>query len=1010
MPHMRKETDRGSSAVARIKRSNMLKRQRMAAILIFAAVLLLVVALAVVLYVVDIYSFEDINGDEYLVKRVDGAYALCYKDGEVCGTVDFQSKKCYLTKIGTIVLVDGESGKTEIKVVPATEGTEMQYYNQYVSLFNTMTYDKNKVKEDAQVIESIEVHNLNGSFTFVRADGNNFVIDEHPDTAFSSLSFAQFSSVCGSAVASRRLENPVKLQNGSIDYTEYGLAPEKREKTEKDELGNEIKVEFDYIPTYYIITAANGDWHKVTVGDKTVTGDGYYARYDGGEVSGKTQSARDTVYVLTITDLALSDGYNAFELLNGRIEDFVSPQIVHPMGVSEYFNVKDFTVYKDIDYAKIYAALAEKFTEEDAGSEEFLKEYQRLFELHSKKVCDFSFYEMSDRNGTMDAYVPYISNLEYTSGYYLNSDNVDLMLSAFYQTEFGGVVKLSPTEDDLEEYGLLNSAYVVGYFFKTKDENGDAVYVENYVEISEKDENGIYYAYSETYDMIVSVKESSFDFLRWDETYWYDESYIKLGISNVDSILIESPAFKTKFEIEDSASKYLGYVARSGKKIVIGEKEYVIEKGEDGKYVLTTGGAAVKPQYLGDYLITPVRYTTSERQDDNYIFSEASEVDINGDGANDAVMYYFYDVVYNKGEYCLVAQVVCADQNGNQIGNTEVVFGEKAYVSPYFVTRNGYLFFASKYSSIGMKIDEVYGQYKRGAWGNGNVFVTSRGQKLLVDAENGQWMFIGDVSCGLYLADSESSRLASRAVSVPALYDEKGNLRKYGDVFYPLTDKKLQYDEELETIVAYDRVNKEWQGITSDDCTIGVWGECVYYVLEGGISVLVDTSTGDFGEVSVLSNPIYIADVMSDGELLDYVIEKDGFTASSKVATAMQNFQEFYKYLLTASFEGLASLDESEKAELRGYDDFTSGENEACVLKITLKASDFKGNEREIVYRFYRYSERRAYLTIEMPDDTGSSSERAYGNFDVLYSFVRKVIEDAQKIVNEQPVYSQNKY
>ena len=1010
MPHIRKETDRGLSAPARIKRSNMLKKQRMAAIFIAVAVLLLIVALAVVLYLADIYSFEDINGDEYLVKRVDGAYTLCYKDGEVCGTVDFQGKKCYLTKVGTIVLVDGESGETEIKVVPATEGTETQYYNQYVSLFNTMTYDKNQVKEEAQIIESIEVHNLYGTFSFAREEGNDFVIDEHRDTAFSSLSFSQFATACGSAVASRRLENPVKLENGAIDYAEYGLAAEKREKTEIDDLGNETSVEYDYTPTYYIITAINGDWHKVTVGDATVTGDGYYAKYDGGEVGGKAQSARDTVYVLMITDLALSDGYNAYELLNGRIENFVSPQIVYPMGVSEYFNVKDFTVYKDIDYAKIYESLSEKFTEEDAGSEEFLKEYQRLFTLHSKKVCDFSFYEMSDRNGTMDAYVPYISNLEYTSGYYLNGDNVDLMLSAFYQTEFGGVIKLSPTEEDLEKYGLLNSPYVVGYFFKTKNEKGEPIYVQNYVEISEKGDDGTYYAYSETYDMIVSVKESSFNFLEWDETYWYDESYIKLGISNIDSILIESPAFSTKFDIEDSASKYLGYVARSGRKITIGEKEYVIAKGEDGKYVLTSDGVPVKSQYSGDYLITPIRYTTQERQDKNYIFSEASEVDLNGDGTNDAVMYYFYDVVYNQGEFYLVAQVVCADQNGNQIGNTEVVFGEKAYVSPYFMTRNGYLFFASKYSAIGMKLDETYGQYKRGTWGNGNVFVTSKGQKVLVDTESGEWLLIGEVSCGVYLADSENSRLEKRAVKVPALYDENGNLRKYGDVFYPLTDKKLQYDDELETIVAYDKLKKEWQGITSDECTIGVWGECEYYVLEGGITVLVDTGTGDFGEVSVLSNPIYIADVIADGELLDYVIEKDGFTASSKSATAMQNFQEFYKYLLTASFEGLASLDESEKAELRGYDDFTSGENDACVLKITLKASDFKGNEREVVYRFYRYSERRAYLTIEMPDETGSSSKIAYGNFDVLYSFVRKVIEDAQKVINEQPVYSQNKY
>ncbi len=1007
---IKRETNQGLTAPERVKRSNMLHKQRIAAIIIFAAVLLLIAALAVVLYVVDIYSFEDINGDEYLLKKIDGVYALCYKDGEVCGTVDFQSNKCYITAIGTIVYVDGESGKTTIKVVPETEGTEIQYYEYYVSLFNTMTYDENAVKEDAQIIESIEVHNSEGSYKFVRDENYDFVIEGHTSAPYSLISFAQFANTCGSAVASRRLENPVLLEGGAIDYAEYGLAGETRERVELDADGKESVVEYEYTPTYYVITAKNGDYHKILVGDVTVTGDGYYAKYEGGVVKGKAQSARDTVYVLSITEIALTEGYNGYELLVGRLENFITPRIVYPMGLTEYFNVKDFAIYGNIDYKSIYAALAEKFGEADAGSEEFLEEYTRLFEQYSKKVCDFSFYDMSERSGTMNAYVPYISNLEYTAGYYLNGDNVDLMLQGFYETEFVEVVRLSPTDEELDSLGLLDPAFVVSYLFKTENEKGEEVYVENHVEISERQSGGIYYAYASSYDMIVSVKESSFAFLEWDETYWYDENYIQLGISNIDSILIESPAFSTEFEIEDSASKYLGYIAQSGRKIVIGEKEYVIEKNEQGKYVLKSSGEALTPFYSGDYLITPVSYSGGERADGNYIFSEASEVDSDGDGTNDAVLYYFYDVVYNQGEYYLIAQVLASDMNGNQLGEGEIVMGQKAYESSYFKTRNGFLFFASKGSSIGQKIEAIYGRYNRGSWSEGSLFITSKGTNVFIDKKTGEWVIIDGVSCGVYLADSQTSRLAERAVSVPALYDESGNLKRYPDTFYPMTDKKMQYNEESGTLQAYNKVKKEWETLLSSECTIGVWGECEYYVLEGGICLLVDSATGDFGEVSVLSNPTYVADIVAGGELLDYVIEREGFTSSSKTATAMQNFQEFYKYFLTASFEGLASLSEEEKAAFRALDDFTSGENEACVLKITVKASDFKGNEREVVYRFYRYSERRAYLTVEVLDGTGSSSEKAYGSFDVLYSFVRKVIEDAEKVIGGEPVYSSEKY
>jgi hypothetical protein len=293
-------------------------------------------------------------------------------------------------------------------------------------------------------------------------------------------------------------------------------------------------VEYDYAPTKYVITAMNGDKHEVTVGDMAVTGTGYYAKYEGGTIyngeQSETSPARDTVYVLTVVEDTIYGSKNGYELLNGRVENFITPTIVYPMEMNDYFNVSNFVIRDNIDYEKIYSELAEKFTEEQTGSKEFLEEYERLFKKYSHKVCDFSFYDMDERAGSMNAYIPYISNLEYAAGYYLNYNNVDLMLSGFYQTEFGEVVKLSPTNEELEKYGLSEAPYFVSFFFKTEDEDGEDVYVENFVEISEKNESGYYYAYSTIYDMIVTVKGESFDFLEWDETYWYSENYIQLSI------------------------------------------------------------------------------------------------------------------------------------------------------------------------------------------------------------------------------------------------------------------------------------------------------------------------------------------------------------------------------------------------------------------------------------------------------------------------------------------------
>ena len=321
------------------------------------------------------------------------------------------------------------------------------------------------------------------------------------------------------------------------------------------------------------------------------------------------------------------------------------------------------------------------------------------------------------------------------------------------------------------------------------------------------------------------------------------------------------------------------------------------------------------------------------------------------------------------------------------------------------------MYYAEKGSSVGKYLVDTYERYGRGKFGNGYVFSSMKGKYILVDAESGEWYTVSDVVSGLYLADDRYSRLAERAVEIPAKYNSNGTISRYSDIFYPTTDKKIQYDSDRDTIVSYDRVNDQWNKVTYSECTIGVWSSCEYYVLEGGVLIMVDSASGYWGEVHVLDSVIYVANIMANNNLLDYTISKEGYSASSQSATAMQNFQELYKYFLMASFEDVADLDESEKEAFRKLDDFaTGGENGECVLKITVKASDYKGNVRDVVYRFYRYSERRAYITIEMLDGSESSSEKAYGNFSVLYSFVRKVIDDAQKVINAEPVYSENKY
>ena len=118
-------------------------------------------------------------------------------------------------------------------------------------------------------------------------------------------------------------------------------------------------------------------------------------------------------------------------------------------------------------------------------------------------------------------------------------------------------------------------------------------------------------------------------------------------------------------------------------------------------------------------------------------------------------------------------------------------------------------------------------------------------------------------------------------------------------------------------------------------------------------------------------------------------------SGSQATESATYNFKRFVQSLLSASMEGSADLTEEEMIALRNLPDSN------CVLKLTAIMDDGQGTTKYAVYRFYRYTERRAYMTVEVldsPDDTGSSTA-GQGSFYVLNSFCQKLIADAYRFM-----------
>lgn len=994
------------SAIQRVKKRSMLKKQRTAVIFAVAATLLLLIAAFAVNYLIGIYVYPDFDGEQYYIKKINGEYQLCYANGDVVEKIG----EYYVTKSGTELTVDPSTGKYEVKLVVDLEGTEEIQYNSNLLIFKQLTYDFYKTLDQSKVIKSIEVCNEYGSYTFERKEGNQFIIKGMEKVTFDTTSFARLAVSCGYTVTSVRLENPV-MKDGKIDYAEYGLAPEKRTRVEVDEDGNEIKdengnlieIEYDYTPAWYVVTTMNGDVHKVYIGDLTVTGDGYYVKYEG----------RDRIYVLP------ADGLEDYAMQ--RVEAMLTPMIVSPTGQNSYFNVSDFIIYDTINYEGIYADLEAKYpedSEEEVDEDEFNKAYAEILEKNSHKVCHFSYEDTTKRKGTIYTYRPYTSDpsFEYAKGYRLNSDNVDVVLAALADTAFTEVIKYNPTEEDFEKYELSEAPYMISFFYASNNSNGEIEYTENQVQISAKQKDGVFYAYSPFYNMIVGVKESSFSFLEWEELSWYDTNYIQLDIAHLEELIIESPEVNVSFRIDDSASRFLGYTPGQGKTFNIGETSYTVAKN-DSKYALKAGDKELLPIYTGDYLVTPYTYTLPGNQSDGYLFAESKQADANGDGTNDCIIHYIYNLSGAPGSYSLYAIKRITDLNGNPLDQGENVKFTPQTVSNYFaISGSNYVYVTEKNSDLGRKIDakymdqSKYGKNGRGVWGSAYIYSSADGKSVLVDPQSGACLILDSSTCGIYFADSKSSRMAQRALTISEI-KENGAIKRSEEIYYPLTDNDLYFDEEsgLQTIDAKTGARST---ATYADCTIGIWCSGSYYVTDDMSLIVVNSDGGEWGRLSHLSQESYVSEVYANGKLLDYVIQTTNHVGKLVKTTAMDNFKQFYGGVLYASFEGMADLSEEQKAEFRLHDDFSTGEN-GCQLKITVKASDAYGNRYDVVYRLYQYSERRSYITIEaISPENGfdSSSTNAYGNFFVLRSFADKIIEDAKRMVNAEEIDSATKY
>ena len=300
-------------------------------------------------------------------------------------------------------------------------------------------------------IQSVEVHNEYGTYTFYRDASDNFQLKGFEGMSYNQELFASFVVSAGNTLAMMKVTDNATPEQ----MKEYGL---------------------DNPQAYWILTTTTGEVHQVNVGDILVTEGGYYCSYEG----------RDSVYILatTLADTILQP-----------VEKLITPLLTAGMSQNDYFYAENFMVYH--------------------GEELFVR-------LTNKEP-----EEMSNPNAIIEP------KMTYPAGYEPKTDMYYGILYNFISMTGTETVKIGTDEAILREYGLYEPAYTIAYNFN------DYVF---FVFVSEKQEDGTYYATSNLYNfqLIAKVGSDMLGFVDYDLFSWISDYPFQPNIQNVASMQITS--------------------------------------------------------------------------------------------------------------------------------------------------------------------------------------------------------------------------------------------------------------------------------------------------------------------------------------------------------------------------------------------------------------------------------------------------------------------------------------
>ena len=549
------------AASATDKKRSMLKKQKIAIVALAAVAIVLIITFVIVAQLIAIYSFVDTytvdgveHSDKYYIKRQDGVYKLFDADGNLMDTNGVLDNVFIAKGSGNQYKIDPDTGEHTLRALVDAEDGE------YSSGTILLMFPQVR----SEYLHSITMKNdQGGDYTVYRTAGGIKVKEfEKSNLEFDQDLFAQLCFSCGYMMANRKMgansTDPLipRLEDGTIDYSVYGLDTPQATYTirgvlfKKNADGTDMYQNGKYVIDYDEDGNPKPDPEKtytVHVGDPILSGAGYYVRLEG----------RGSVYIVT-TD------YIESTILQ-PIEELVVPRAVYPVSVTYHSMGKDFL-------------LGHLPTWQDS-------------KIELETLVSFTYSELEERINTMNSTRPYLPGISVMSGYNINENSAISVFETFYSIECIACRKIGLTAETMAEFGLDKDVYYLTYktFTGNLDENGDKLYAQNELFISQKTPEGTYYVAAVPFDMIVEVDQYYLSFLEWDYMKWYNEAFIFHNVAYVRDIKFEFngeafdlPTDKTyDFSLDNSLS-YAYYVNEKNefKGVNLSEGKVYIEGGK----------------------------------------------------------------------------------------------------------------------------------------------------------------------------------------------------------------------------------------------------------------------------------------------------------------------------------------------------------------------------------------------------------------------------------------------